>query len=1080
MTLTRAQVLISRGRCCINSKCRGPANFASLTCLAVAFLLTVHLMATAAFEATSISSTDTQSTQLHEATVLLEQAHTLWEQGYYRQALEPARKALAIREHLLPSGHGEVAEALTTLGLAHSSLIELVEAKSLFERALAIHRDALGAEDSRVGESLTNLGAVMYAAGHFVKAIELLTRSLQIRERALGPTHPETGITLAHLAIAQRGMSRLMEARSSADKSVRILRTAVPPRFVDLAMALNVVGNILGRQGQFEQARTYLQESLSLYEQTLGPDHPYVSAALIQLGMLEGKVGNHDGALPLLLRALIINESRYGSDNPEIAGNLFEIGLAERALGKTTQARQRFEQALKIQKTHVDSGHPFVASTLIELAETKRQEGDYTGAQTLLKEALQIQVGSLGPDHPSVAHTLTTLGYIEGQTNDFSAAEPYFIRAVQIRENAVGPMHKDVARSLFDLARAKHAQGHLSDARPLYDRAHRILQSQSEDNSTLDDDTMSKMWKSDLKGLQDYAHLLGALARDAKEPDVRQSAIVDGFLVAQEARGWLVQAAVAKSIAQRLTGGEEFASARQVAELHRERQVLWARLNEIYGLSLEDRATDELARIKLDLSRLQSSLDQADAQLHSQAPRYAELAQPRPLDIYSVFPMLRSDEALISFYTLGDRIQMWLLRPGRPMTYRERQVPRDKLIALVETIRMSIVTEQLTSDNERGPTAYDVESAAYLYELLFSGIEPELANVSQLFLVPDEVLFPLPFAALLTDRSGETFKFFANLHRSGRTPGRKELSDYATLPWFVKTYTSAILPSVSSLKMVRQHTVRSAGPQESFIGFGDPSLQGSGAERGGKMPATRGVRLDVDSLRNLDSLPGTREELLAIAMALGVNPETNLFMRQRATELEVRRLNSTGRLGSAKVISFATHGLLAGELQGVKQPALVLTPPEIATDQDDGLLSLEDIFELRLPSTEWVILSACNTAGADGSGESLSGLSRAFLSTGAKALLVSQWSVDDAATKTLMQEVFQRYGKGSSVAPAVALREGILALLGEVTMATEKHYYAHPNAWAPFMLVGDGGGSIPSSSQTTIPIHQGLDSGPGR
>ena len=63
---------------------------------------------------------------------------------------------------------------------------------------------------------------------------------------------------------------------------------------------------------------------------------------------------------------------------------------------------------------------------------------------------------------------------------------------------------------------------------------------------------------------------------------------------------------------------------------------------------------------------------------------------------------------------------------------------------------------------------------------------------------------------------------------------------------------------------------------------------------------------------------------------------------------------------------------------------------------------------LTLPQASWVILSACNTAADDGSGEALSGLARAFFYAGAASLLVSQWSVDDVATRVLMTEVFRR------------------------------------------------------------------------
>ena len=58
---------------------------------------------------------------------------------------------------------------------------------------------------------------------------------------------------------------------------------------------------------------------------------------------------------------------------------------------------------------------------------------------------------------------------------------------------------------------------------------------------------------------------------------------------------------------------------------------------------------------------------------------------------------------------------------------------------------------------------------------------------------------------------------------------------------------------------------------------------------------------------------------------------------------------------------FPPHGLIAGELIGLAEPALVLTPPIEASELDDGLLTASEVAQLKL-NADWVILSACNTA----------------------------------------------------------------------------------------------------------------------
>ena len=123
--------------------------------------------------------------------------------------------------------------------------------------------------------------------------------------------------------------------------------------------------------------------------------------------------------------------------------------------------------------------------------------------------------------------------------------------------------------------------------------------------------------------------------------------------------------------------------------------------------------------------------------------------------------------------------------------------------------------------------------------------------------------------------------------------------------------------------------------------------------------------------------------------------------RHRARSQGHRNRAEETDLTKYRVIHFATHGTIAGEIEGTSEPGLILTPPTEQTELDDGYLSASEVAALKLDA-DWVILSACNTAagGANGA-EALSGLARAFFYAGARALLVSHWSVDSAATVKL-------------------------------------------------------------------------------
>ena len=165
-------------------------------------------------------------------------------------------------------------------------------------------------------------------------------------------------------------------------------------------------------------------------------------------------------------------------------------------------------------------------------------------------------------------------------------------------------------------------------------------------------------------------------------------------------------------------------------------------------------------------------------------------------------------------------------------------------------------------------------------------------------------------------------------------------------------------------------------------------------------------------------------------------------------------------LSNRRVVMFATHGLVPGELDGLTQPALALSAPDVTGEsKGDGLLTMEQILTLKL-NADWVVLSACNTASGEGAGsEAVSGLGRAFFYAGARALLVSNWPVDSEAARLLMTDLFQRQQARAGQHKAVYLREAMLQMV-QSTAARDpqgrmKYSYAHPLFWAPFVVVGD-------------------------
>jgi CHAT domain-containing protein len=328
----------------------------------------------------------------------------------------------------------------------------------------------------------------------------------------------------------------------------------------------------------------------------------------------------------------------------------------------------------------------------------------------------------------------------------------------------------------------------------------------------------------------------------------------------------------------------------------------------------------------------------------------------------------------------------------------------------------------------------DVARAHALYRQLLGPVESLIRDKPSLILVPTGPLTSLPFQVLLTEAP----------------PAGGTTTDMLRgAQWLVRRHATSVLPSVPSLAALRR-VGANLSAAEPFLGIGDPSLTGppvpqSGQSRSGATALASIYRngvADLRALRELTPLPETAAELKAIAAALNA-PDEALLLGSDATETRIRG----SRLDRYRIVHFATHGLIAGELSGLAEPALVLTPPIRPSELDDGLLTASEVAALNLRA-DWVVLSACNTAaGVEVGADALSGLARAFFFAGARALLVSHWAVNSEATVWLTTGTFSALAKQPQIGRAEAFRRTMLAMIGAGLP---------PSQWAPFVIVGEG------------------------
>jgi CHAT domain-containing protein len=208
----------------------------------------------------------------------------------------------------------------------------------------------------------------------------------------------------------------------------------------------------------------------------------------------------------------------------------------------------------------------------------------------------------------------------------------------------------------------------------------------------------------------------------------------------------------------------------------------------------------------------------------------------------------------------------------------------------------------------------------------------------------------------------------------------------------------------------------------------------------------RGTRTAIGLRGQLLPLPFTAEESKQIGSCFPEDAVISLIAED-ATES-----NITKSIENRRIIHIAAHGFADtqfGNLFG----ALAVTPPSgAATSENDGFLSLFEIYRLNLKQCDLAVLSACETnVGPQRPLEAGVTLASAFLTSGARRVVASHWSVDDRSTSIFMnyffREIVKKSNDGANDEYSKALHHARLKLRANPQ-------YADPFYWAPFVLLG--------------------------
>ncbi|MFD2261546.1 CHAT domain-containing protein [Lacibacterium aquatile] len=700
-------------------------------------------------------------------------------------------------------------------------------------------------------------------------------------------------------------------------------------------------------------------------------------------------------------------------------------------LASVLNRQNRFDEAAALSDAAMNwatrAGHEetsiVILTTRVARAETlgaqnrwKEAEADYSAVSRVV--GLEAKIAGLRLNK-NVAYGIALLK--SGKLQEGLALAQQ-IAALREKENAAN--EQIVAEGFALLGAAEVATGQREAALSHYRRALSGLIASARDPDQ--DDAIPAIRDRRLSALAEpYLSLIANWAEP--RPD---GAVADGFRLADALRGQSVQRALVEASARTSVSDPA------LAHLIRQEQDLKRMLQELAGKLGEG---EDPATVRKALSDARAQRAALLADLRKRFPAYADLVNPAPGDMMALAPMLGAREAFVTFFLGADHSFAWAVRSDGRTQFVEIPMTDVQIDGLVTSLRRAL--DPQVSTLAQIP-AFDINGAHRLYSALLSPLTPLLQGATSLTVAPHRELAQLPFGLLVTDKA-----------LGLDTKAKPAFAGYRSIPWLIRSYSVSHIPSAAALIALRKLPLGQAN-RRSFLGFGDPIF--GGAVTAPPMKSRGLVRRAAPGDGGmLPPLPDTADELRNVALSLRADPERDVFLQASASRATLARMP----LNDRKVVMFATHGLVPGDLDGLAEPALALSP----TPDDDGLLTVSQVLNLKLDA-DWVVLSACNTASGNGAGaEAVSGLGRAFFYAGSRALLVTHWPVETTSARTLTTEVFRRQAENPSLDRAQALQQAQIALIdgpGAVENNKTIFSYAHPLFWASYALVGDGGISV--------------------
>lgn len=863
------------------------------------------------------------------------------------------------------------------------------------------------------------------------------------------------------------------EAQRQAQSLLHMQEKRLGPEAPEVAGGLQKLANIEMLLRHWLKAIGLYQQALQIREKVLGPEDPKTADTLARLGLAYTEVGAYDKALPLVERSLAIREKTLGPDAAETAGSLNILASLKRQTGAHAQALSLAQRALQIREKTLGPDHPKTADTMDLLAMIYQQQGDMDKALSLVERAIKIKEKALGPTHPDTAKSQRILGIVQQGRKDYGQAAAAFQKGQSGREGSGGmvevclstgryaqaleildsltsqgrtlpqglsqpqaraqpqtpPRPQVMAQYYTQRGQALQGLGRLGEAAAAYLTAIDVIE---ELRARAPGERSSFFQAGLVKGYyQSYLALIGLLAEMGQKGEPLPAAFRPYGQDAGAAAFYFAESVKARSLLEAMAAKARTGLSKDIPadlatkeqKLQEKWQALQGRWEEVYQPHRGRGRDVEIYRSeKKDLMKNQAEFEE---ELRRRSPRYAALYYPKPYAAQEL--PLKSGEVLLE-YVLGDKESfLFRVEPGGRTQIIRLAVTRQDLEKRLGTLLAPFRAPGLKREDLQ---RFSVAEATALYRQLLAPALTAVPPGAHLIIVPDGVLGAFPLEALVVQQGPEWQK---SVLVGDRWPA---------------TYSQS-----AAILALNRHLGVSRAPKSLFA-LGDCIYDANSARyrafkagqgRAGELLQSQGDKALTMSAGGgrvtFAPLPETRQTVTELARLFGEAPKPpNVLLDVEATETEMHR----AQLNQYRYFFFGTHGFLASNLSGIKEPVLVLTQVDNKAP-DNGMLTFTKVMQFKLDA-DLVSLAACMTGvGQVMQGEGVVNFARAFEQAGARSVMVTLWNIPVEESLKFYNVFYKSLKEGKSKLQALqAARQQV------------RSHEPHPYFWAGIILHGEG------------------------